>query len=197
METHVSATGTLAPPVAVPPSAREEPLYEIVNGVKVELPSTGAFASWVTLQFAFLLQTFVGQRALGTIVMETLFILDAVRDTRCRPDIAFVSAQKWSPDRPPPETGDWEVIPDVAVEVVSPNDLAKDVLSKMREYFRLGVQQVWIVYPLDQELYVYDSPTTPRVFSATDELDGGTLLPGLHLPVASFFQRQPQAAPAR
>ena len=32
----------------------------------------------------------------------------------------------------------------------------------MREYFRLGVQEVWIVLPTDHEIYVYDSPTHPR-----------------------------------
>jgi Uma2 family endonuclease len=120
-----------------------------------------------------------------------------VRDIRRRPDVAFVSAQKWPLDQPLPETGDWEVIPDLAVEVVSPNDVFQDVLKKMAEYFRLGVRQVWIIIPSHRQIYCYDSPTTsPRVLNVGEELDGGTLLPGLRLPVGSLFQQQPQVAPA-
>jgi Uma2 family endonuclease len=128
--------------------------------------------------------------------MEALFILDPIKNLRRRPDVAFVSAAKWPLDRLLPETGDWEIVPDLAVEVVSPNDIFLEVLSKMREYFRFGVRQVWIVVPNDQEIYIYNSPTSPHFLTAADELDGGTLLPGLNLPLDSFFQRQPEAAPS-
>ena len=47
-----------------------------------------------------------------------------------RPDLAFVSAAKWPLDRLLPETGDWRIVPDLVVEVVSPNDVFQDVLSK-------------------------------------------------------------------
>ena len=72
------------------------------------------------------------------------------------------------------------MIPDSAVEVISPNDVFQDVLAKDgREYFRYGVKQVWIALPVDREIYVYVSPKDVRVFTALDELDDGTLLPGL------------------
>src|SRR5207244_9943879 len=106
---------------------------------------------------------------------------------------AFVSTQSWPLDRPIPEEGDWEVIPDLAVEVSSPNDLLKDVLAKMNEYFTYGVRQVWLVIPTRQYVLVFESPTRVRILTAADELDGGTLLPGFRLPLASLFQRQAQA----
>jgi Uma2 family endonuclease len=196
MEATMNATATLTPTGATAlDRVEEKPLYEVVNSQVVELPPMGIYASWVTLQVAYLLQTFAAPRSLGTIVMEALFILDPVRNTRGRPDLAFVSAQKWPADQPPPETGDWEVVPDLAVEVISPNDLAEDVLAKTREYFRFGVRQVWLIYPLDKEIYIYDSPTHPRVLTVNDEWDGGDLLPGLKLPVRSLFERQPQSTP--
>jgi Uma2 family endonuclease len=192
----VNAIGTLEPAVAAPPWAKEEPLYEVINGLKVELLTMGAYANWIALRLARLLGAFVDPKALGTVVMEMLFILDSAKNLRRRPDVAFVSAQKWPPDQPPPEAGDWEVIPDLAVEVVSPNDVFQDVLQKMQEYFRLGVGQVWIVIPSNRQIYVYDSPISPRVPSADQELDGGSLLPGLRMPVGSLFQQQPKVAPA-
>lgn len=184
------STATALPSVGAPiVIVREEPLYEIVNGQRVELPPLSIYASWV----ATLLTTLMGPHAtanrLGWVVMEALFILDPVKDLRRRPDVAFVSAQKWPLDRPLPETGDWEVIPDLAVEVSSPNDLFRDVVAKVREYFQLGVRQVWVVVPSEKQVYVYDSPSQLHVLKETDELDGGTLLPGFRLPVAALFQR--------
>jgi len=192
----MSATASLEPVDAAGGVVKEEPLYEIVNGVKLELPPMRIYASWLSTRIAFRLEALAEPARLGNVETEALFILDPIKDIRRRPDVAFVSADKWPLDRPLPETGDWQLVPDLAVEVVSPNDVFQEVLAKMREYLRLGVRQVWIVLPVDREIYVYDAPRNPRVLSVDDELDGGTLLPGLRLPVASLFQRQPQAAPA-
>ncbi len=186
---------TLDPSAAVVGPAKEEPLYEVVDGQKVELPPMSIYSSWIASRIDRRLGSHAETHRLGTVVVEGLFILDPVKNLRRRPDVAFVSAEKWPLDRPLPETGDWEMVPDLAVEVVSPNDIFQDVLAKMREYFRLGVNQVWIVLPVDREIYVYDSPKDLRILTADNELDGGSLLPGLRLPVASLFQRQPQTVP--
>jgi Uma2 family endonuclease len=67
--------------------------------------------------------------------------------------------------------------------------LFKDVLAKLREYFRYGVQLVWVIAPEAQQIYVYDSPTQVRILTVRDELTGGEVLPGFRMPLASFFQR--------
>jgi Uma2 family endonuclease len=187
---------TLDPSAAAVGPAKDEPLYEVVNGQKVELPPMSIYAAWIASRLQSRIGPFAETHGLGTVVTEGLFILDPVKDLRRRPDVAFVSAANWPLDRPLPETGDWEMVPDLAVEVVSPNDAFQDVLAKMREYFRQGVKQVWIVLPVDREIYVYDSPRNLRILTAADELDGGALIPGLRLPVGSLFQRQPQTVPA-
>lgn len=186
---------TLAPSAAAVGPAGEEPLYEVVNGQKVELPPMSIYAAWIASRLQSRIGLFAETHGLGTVVTEGLFILDPVKDLRRRPDVAFVSATNWPLDRPLPETGDWEIVPDLAVEVISPNDVFQDVFAKMREYFRMGVKQVWIVLPVDREIYVYVSPRDLRILTADDELDGGVLIPGLRLPVDSLFQRQPQTAP--
>jgi Uma2 family endonuclease len=181
------------PPVTLRPPAAEEALYEVVNGQRVELPSMGVYASWITSRLHIPLGSFVEAGRLGTVVVETLFILDPERNLRRRPDVAFVSAQSWPLERPIPEEGDWEVIPNLAIEVISRNDLFDDVLDKMNEYFAFGVQQVWLVVPKRQHVLIFDSPTRVRILSTADELDGGSLLPGFRLPVAHLFQHQGQA----
>ena len=50
------------------------------------------YASWITARLGYRLGPFAEQQALGTVVLEALFILDAERDLRRRPDLAFVSA---------------------------------------------------------------------------------------------------------
>jgi Uma2 family endonuclease len=120
-----------------------------------------------------------------------LFILDAQRNLRRRPDVAFVSADRWPLDREIPTTGDWDVVPDLAVEVIRPNDIFQDVLTKLQEYFQYGVQLVWAVVPEAQQVYVYDSPTQVRILTIRDTLTGSTILPDFHLPLASLFQRSP------
>jgi Uma2 family endonuclease len=191
----MSSLATLEPH-AVNTRPADEPLYEVVNGERVELPPMSVYASLITGRLDHRLGPFAEEHALGTVVPETLFILDAERDLRRRPDLAFVSVERWPPGLEIPEVGDWQVVPDLAVEVVSPNDLLQDVWLKMQEYFRVGVRQVWIVIPAAKQVCVYTSPTDVRILCASDELDGGTLLPGFRLPVGTLFKRETPAQPA-
>jgi Uma2 family endonuclease len=187
------ASPAVLEPVRVTARPTDEALYEVVNGERVELPPMGIYASWITGRLDHRLGPFVESHELGTVVPEALFILDAESNLRRRPDLAFVSAQRWPLDREIPESGDWQVVPDLAVEVVSPNDLIRDILAKMREYFEMGVRQVWIVIPEEKQVYVYTSRTEVRILSSADELDGGTLLPGFRLPVATLFKKETPA----
>jgi Uma2 family endonuclease len=189
----MNALSTLNPPKNVPRSWEEEPLFEIVNGQKVDLPPMSIYASLIASRLHPEIYGHAERHVLGTVVSEALFILDAGNDIRRRPDIAFVGKDRWPLDRAVPETGDWEVVPTLAVEVVSPTDLFEKVIGKMEEYFQLGVAQVWIVIPADRQLYVYSSPTTVNILTAADTLDGGVVLPGFQLPLRPLFLREAQA----
>jgi Uma2 family endonuclease len=190
----MSASGTLEWPSAPTGSVQDEPLYEVINGERMELPPMSIYAAWLASRIGFRLEGVAEPAGLGRVITEGLFVLDPVNDIRRRPDVAFVCAAKWALNRPLPESGDWEIVPDLTVEVISPNDLFEEVLAKMREYFHFGVRQVWIVTPKSQEIYVYDSPTEPRVLTSSDHLEGGTLLPGLRFLVGSLFQQKLSSA---
>ncbi len=169
-------------------SRSDEPLYEIVNGERVELPSLGVYSSWIATRLGSRLGPFVEDRSLGTSVIETLFILNAERNLRRRPDVAFVSAQRWPLDRRIPETGDWDVVPDLAVEIVSPNDLATEVHAKVQEYFSHGVSRVWVIDPDERQVYDYRSPTEVRILRSDNEIEGEDHLPGFRIGVSKLFQ---------
>ncbi len=184
----MASTATLSKPAASELFSAEEPLYEVVNGQRVDLLPMSAYAArTASLAFVFL-QLFAERTRLGTAVVQMLFILDPVRDQRRRPDVAFVSAERWPLEKLIPEVGDWEVVPNLAVEVASPNEPLEELVKKVTEYFHYGVQLVWVVLPIQRVVYVYESPTKPLVVTEDQELDGGSVLPEFRLPLATLFQ---------
>ena len=83
----------------------------------------------------------------------------------------------------------WAVIPDLAIEILSPTNSAEEVAEKLEEYFKVGVRQVWVVYPRQPKVYDYSSTTTVQILAPGDELDGGDVLPGFHLSVTDLFNK--------
>ena len=65
-----------------------------------------------------------------------------------------------------------------------------EITSKIHEYFSVGVRQVWIVIPVSEETYVYDSPQSPRVIRWTDELSGEPVLPGFRVKLMDLIQEE-------
>lgn len=167
----------------------EDAPYEVVRGHRVELPPMSAYSSWVANRLFVQLFAFGETHRLGTVVEEALMIFDRAADFRRRPDVAFVSAERWPLNREIPEEGDWAIIPDLAVEVVSPNDLFSNVLDKVREYFHFGVKQVWVINPPARQVLLFESETQVRILTESSELLGEPLLPGFRLPLAPLFRR--------
>ena len=64
---------------------QDEPLYEIVDGQRVDLPPMSAYTTWLASRLQGRLGHYVEEHGLGTCVMEMLFILDAERNMRRRP----------------------------------------------------------------------------------------------------------------
>jgi Uma2 family endonuclease len=127
----------------------------------------------------------------GQAVTEVLFHLPLPKERDRRPDAAFVNFQRWAKGRPMPgKENAWHVVPNLAVEVVSPHDFAEELLEKIEEYFRAGVQLVWVVYPRQQLVHVYESINQIRVVTRTGELDGGVVLPDFRLPLPEIFREE-------
>lgn len=164
-------------------------LYEVVDGQVQELPPMGTYAVRVATLLAGQLLHYLREHPIGILLIEGLLVLDRDRNLRRRPDIAFVSVDRWPADRPLPEEGDIEVVPDIAIEILSPNDLYIAVNRKLVEYFDVGVRQVWLVDPAFGKISVYASPTEVRIHAEGDILEGEPLLPGSRLDVASVFRR--------
>lgn len=177
--------------VASPPEVArrlDDSLHEVVNGERVELPSTSIFSTLIANRLFLCLAAHLGEHPIGLAVIGAPLILDREANVRRRPDVAFVSAARWPLDREFPETGDWDVIPTIAIEVIGPNDKSLDVLEKMLEYFHYGVEEVWNVHPEAKTVYRYESPFEAKIFGPDNQLVS-TRLPGFACPLVDLFRR--------
>lgn len=182
------SAGTLANPAAVLDSVDgDDELYEIIDGQRVRTPPMGVYAIWTACRLARFLGNFADEN-LGRTIMEAIFHLPAPINRDRRPDIAFVSYERWAKDRPIPATENaWNVVPNLATEVVSPTDSVDELEQKIAEYFRAGVQLVWVVHPTRTKVHIYHSPTQITVLSRDEVLDGGAVVPGFQLALSQLF----------
>ncbi len=162
-------------------------LYEVVDGKIVEIPGMGADEVCLASFLLEILGSFTRGHRLGIVVSEALFTLDPVRKLRRRPDLAFVSAEKWPIGPRGPRRAAFPFAADLAIEVISEGNSAEDVLAKVREYLVAGARLVWAIFPVAEQVYVYSSPTSVRVLTRADSLDGGDVVLGFALPLADFF----------
>ena len=177
-------------PVAEVPEPEPEPLFddehfELVDGRLVE-KMMGIEEQVIDSQLLAWLAPFVRDRGLGWTVAEGKFALPKVGNNRI-PDLAYVSYATWPKSKRRPKGALWALAPDLAVEVISPTDVGNDVMDKMKEYFAAGCKAVWIIWPSLEQVHVYSSPKSIRIFSQTDTLEGDPVIPGFRLPLIELF----------
>ncbi|MHC4974834.1 MAG: Uma2 family endonuclease [Planctomycetota bacterium] len=114
---------------------------------------------------------------------ETGFVLSRDPDTVRAPDVAFTRAERAAA----PVRGFTPGAPDLAVEVLSPDDRPGYVREKVAEWLEAGACAVWVVDPRVRTVTVHAPPGDPRVLQETDVLDGGDVLPGFTLAVREIF----------
>jgi Uma2 family endonuclease len=99
-------------------------------------------------------------------------------------DVGYVAKER-IPQSGIPETF-WNLAPDLAVEVVSPNETADEVQDRVRDYLTAGTPLVWVVYPGLAQVMVYTPDGLARVLQEQDRLEY-LQLPGFSCPVAELF----------
>jgi Uma2 family endonuclease len=182
----MSSADVLESEIAAPMLGDEVP-FEIVNDQRVELPPMGVPENYIAFELAAAIKEFVKPLELGRAITETLFRLRAQPNLQRRPDAAFVSFARWPKGRGIKRGNVWDVIPDLIVEVVSPTNLAEEMVTKTREYFEAGVRRAWVIYVNESLVYEYDSPRSIRVLGREDSLDGGEVIPGFRLALEELF----------
>ena len=160
--------------------------YELIRGELKRMAPAGNEHGFLAAVFIGLLITHVRTKKLGRVyAAETGFKLATDPDTVRAPDAAFISQKRL--DEVGPVQGYWPGAPDLAVEVISPNDLYTEVSEKVAEWLQAGSKMVVVVNPRSRQVFVHLSPTDVKVLGVADTLDGGEVVPGRQLPIRKLF----------
>jgi Uma2 family endonuclease len=160
--------------------------YELVRGELRKLPLVGAEHGAVAVSIGASLSGSVEESGLGrTYAAGTGFRLAANPDTVRAPATAFVSRERV--EQTGRVTGYWPGAPDLAVEVVSPNDAHTQVVEKALDWLGAGCRMVLVADPERRTITVYRSLEDIRILTERDTLEGADVVSGWKLPVAEVF----------
>lgn len=158
--------------------------WELVKGEILEVTPASGRSSRIGGRIYALFLRHGEEQGLGwAFPADSGFILFPDRQTVRSPDAAFVLRHRLAGE---PE-GFVPVVPDIAVEVLSPSDRLPDAFAKVAMYLQAGVQIVWLVNPSNRTVVVFRPDEDPLTLSQGDELTGGEILPDLLVPVAEIF----------
>jgi len=182
------APGTATETDVVAVNERENRLCELIDGILVEKPM-GYYESYIAATLIRLLGNFVVEHDLGVVTGADGMMRLAPGLVRI-PDVSFVAWEKL-PGRRLPRQAIPDLIPDLAVEVLSEGNTPREMARKLDEYFALGVQIVWLINPMTETTEVYTSRQHPTVLDTSATLEGGMILPGFTLPLSALFPASP------
>jgi Uma2 family endonuclease len=104
------------------------------------------------------------------------------------PDFGFITHERTGGL----EGVEFDVAPDLAVEVISPSETSSAVLAKARGYLQAGAKVVWAVYPEDRTVIEYRLAASGKIevesYSVDDTLTAEDVLPGFTLEVREIFK---------
>jgi Uma2 family endonuclease len=178
------APGTATEEDVVRIRERERRLFELVDGVLVE-KAMGYWESVLAIELGRLLGNFVNRRKLGTLAGEAGMLRLSPGLVRI-PDLSFISRARLAHHRSA-RAPILPVAPDLAIEVLSERNTARETARKVGEYFASGCRLVWIVKPRTRTVAVYTSLAKPLVLAEQETLTGGDVLPGFTLPLRKLF----------
>lgn len=167
---------------------REDRRYELVDGILVE-KVRGLTESMLAMLIGRLLGNFVDARELGVVTGPdgTMRLVPGLVRI---PDVAFIFWDRF-PNRHMTREPVPNLVPDLAVEVVSQGNTRKEMDEKLDDYFAAGVRLVWFVDPSKRTVRVYTGRHESRLLRESHTLDDGNVLPGLEIPVRTIFEDVP------
>src|SRR5262245_51751487 len=158
---------------------------ELVRGEVVKVCRPGFAHGYTQVRVCGLLDQYGRPQRRGRAVVKTGVITERDPDTVRGPDVSYWSVERLPWDQTP--QGYPDSAPDLAVEVLSPNNRLARIREKMREYFNRNVRMVWVVDPEDRTVTVYRALEEGRVLHESATLTGEDVLPGFSCQVAELF----------
>ncbi len=156
--------------------------YELERGELVEMVRPGFEHGRIVINVGATLRNHVKPNRLGQVVTETGFYLERDPDTVRGPDVAF-----FAQSRVPADTSKFaESPPDLAIEVVSPNDRSDALEERVRRFLSAGVGECWVLYPRTRTMHRFRLDWS-EVLSGGQIVQSVPCLPGFKCPLDEFF----------
>lgn len=161
-----------------------EPALELLGGVVRQKVSPKLPHGVLQFSFATRVDAFARQHGLGIVVTETRFVR---ADWAPVPDFAFYRWERL-PLKPDGTVADDLLIPpDLAVEIVSPEQSISELVRKCSGFVESGVAVTVLVHPAERSVFVFRPGAPVRVFQGEDRIEVDDVLPGFELTVAELF----------
>ena len=161
--------------------------YELIRGELIRMSPAGNRHGKFAMRVGTPLGVYVDDNDLGEVyAAETGYFLAFDPDTVRAPDVSFISRERL--DEIGETDGYWPAAPDLAVEVISPNDRYAEVEAKVLEWLDAGTRMVIVVNPRTRLVRVHRSPSNVVTLTSDDVIEGGDVVPGWSLAVSRIFR---------
>ncbi|MGH7526993.1 MAG: Uma2 family endonuclease [Gemmatimonadales bacterium] len=161
--------------------------YELVRGVPRICEPPGGVHGRLAARIAARLSDHVERHGLGTVLIESGYLLRRNPDTVRGPDVSFISGTRLTPDQIPDQF--IPGAPDLAVEILSPSSRWPEVEETLADYFASGARMVWLVEPQQRRVTLRYPDRPPRVVAVGDALEGEDVVPGFRMTTTDLFGR--------
>ena len=160
--------------------------YELVRGELRKMAPAGNEHGEIAGYITTSLGPHVMQNRLGKMyTAEPGFFLAREPDHVRAPDVAFVRRERI--EAIGRQAGYWPEAPDLAIEVISPNDRYTEVDEKAADWLAAGTRMVVVVNPRNKTVKVHRSPTDVATLTIADILDGSDVVLGWQMPITEIF----------
>jgi Uma2 family endonuclease len=164
---------------------RVEGRWELIDGEVVVMPAASYWHNIVAANIYDLLRDWDRERRHGRVLInDTGFVIRRNPDRMRAPDVAFVRRERDTPHQP----GFFRGAPDLAVEVVSPDDREQEVLEKVDDWLDAGGEVIWVVWPTTRSVTIHRRGVDTSILHEGDTIEDNRLLPGFRAAVSDFFR---------
>ena len=165
-----------------------ERYFELINGELIEMAPTGEEHGLLAGILFLHIRSFDPEGRLGIPAVDAGYYSPDDRRTLLSPDVAFRRIDAASP---PLSRRFVPIMPDLAVEIVSPSNTMPQIRRKAAIYLNHGTKLVWIVIPSKKSAEVCrldaDGNVQTEVIGADGSLSGEGVLPGFELELSALF----------
>ena len=167
----------------------ERDRFELVHGRLVEQKMSMA-SVWVAGQVFGKLSAYVFEHKLGMafpdgLTYQCFNALDEDPFLVRRPDCSFI--RKGRVTREQFEFGHCRVVPDLVIEVVSPNDTYHEVQQRVHQYRQAGCPLLWVIDPESRSALVYRSDGSVAELDEGKALSGEDVVPGFSVLLSTIL----------